>query len=94
MAGLWEDWNAKESDDSLQSTAIITTAANDFMNQLHHRMPIVLQQDAADRWLAGDDGVLAEASPAFRAWPVDRRVNNARNEGAELFKPVGEALAG
>lgn len=93
FAGLWEDWRAKDSDDSLQSTAIITTAANDFMNQLHHRMPIVLQQDAADRWLAGDDGVLAEASPAFRAWPVDRRVNNARNEGEELVEASGETLS-
>lgn len=93
FAGLWEDWHAKDSDDSLQSTAIITTAANDFMNQLHHRMPVVLQQDAADRWLAGDNGVLAEASPAFRAWPVDRRVNNARNEGDELVEAAGETLS-
>ena len=93
FAGLWEDWHAKDSDDSLQSTAIITTAANDFMNQLHHRMPVVLQQDAADRWLAGDDEVLAEASPAFRAWPVDRRVNNARNEGEELVEAAGETLS-
>ena len=96
FAGLWEDWHAKDSDDSLQSTAIITTAANDFMSQLHHRMPVVLQQDAADRWLAGDDEVLAEAgesSPAFRAWPVDRRVNNARNEGQELVEAAGETLS-
>ncbi len=96
FAGLWEDWHAKDSDDSLQSTAIITTAANDFMNQLHHRMPVVLQQDAADRWLTGDDEVLAEAgesSPAFRAWPVDRRVNNARNEGEELVEAAGETLS-
>ena len=93
FAGLWEDWHAKDSDDSLQSTAIITTAANDFMHQLHHRMPVVLQQDAADRWLAGNDEVLAEAGPAFRAWPVDRRVNNARNEGEELVEAAGETLS-
>ncbi len=96
FAGLWEDWHAKDADDSLQSTAIITTAANDFMSQLHHRMPVVLQQNAADRWLAGDDEVLAEAgesSPAFRAWPVDRRVNNARNEGEELVEAAGETLS-
>ncbi len=96
FAGLWEDWRAKDSDDSLQSTAIITTAANDFMNQLHHRMPVVLQQDAADRWLGGDEQLLSDAgesSPAFRAWPVDRRVNNARNEGEELVEAAGETLS-
>ena len=96
FAGLWEDWRAKDSDDSLQSTAIITTAANDFMSQLHHRMPVVLQQDAADRWLGGDEQLLSDASessPAFRAWPVDRRVNNARNEGEELVEAAGETLS-
>ena len=96
FAGLWEDWHARDSDESLQSTAIITTAANDFMSQLHHRMPVVLQQDAADRWLGGDEQVLSDAgesSPAFRAWPVDRRVNNARNEGEELVEAAGETLS-
>ncbi len=96
FAGLWEDWHAKDSDDSLQSTAIITTSANEFMTQLHHRMPVVLQQDTADRWLAGDEQVLSEAgesSPVFRAWVVDHRVNNARNEGEELVEASGETLS-
>ncbi len=95
FAGLWEDWHAKDSDESLQSTAIITTAANEFMSQLHHRMPVVLEKDAADRWLDGDEQVLCEAGesgPAFRAWPFDRRVNNARNEGEELVEAAGETL--
>jgi len=88
FAGLWELWQAKESDESIQSTTLITTAANDFMSEVHHRMPVVLQPETADRWLAGDDELIAEvadSSPAFRAWPVDRRVNNARNEGADLI---------
>ncbi len=96
FAGLWENWHAKESDESLQSAAIITTAANEFMSQLHHRMPVVLEKDAADRWLDGDEQVLSEvgeSSPVFRAWPVDRRVNNARNEGEELVEAAGEKLS-
>jgi len=96
FAGLWEDWHAKDSDESLQSTAIITTAANEFMSQLHHRMPVVLEKDAADRWLDGDEQVLSdvgESGPVFRAWPVDRRVNNTRNEGEELIEAAGETLS-
>jgi len=96
FAGLWEDWHAKDSDESLQSAAIITTAANDFMSQLHQRMPVVLERDSADRWLDGDDQLLsdaAESSPRFRAWPVDRRVNNARNEGEDLVGAAGETLS-
>jgi len=96
FAGLWEDWHAKDSEESLQSTAIITTAANDFMSTLHHRMPVVLERETANRWLDGDNDLLAEItaqSPAFQAWPVDRRVNNARNEGGELITPSGETLS-
>jgi len=88
FAGLWENWQSKETDESIQSTTIITTAANEFMAALHHRMPVVLQPDTADRWLDGDDDLIdavASNSPEFRAWPVDRRVNNARNEGEGLI---------
>lgn len=88
FAGLWEHWEAKASDDEIDSAAIITTAANEFMAAVHHRMPVVLQPDTADRWLGGDDEVLQQVgwdSPKFTAWPVNRRVNNARNEGDDLI---------
>jgi putative SOS response-associated peptidase YedK len=95
FAGLWEDWTDKETGEHLQTTTIITTAANEFMSRLHHRMPVVLSPQPADRWLAGDEEILEEADsigPKLRAWPVAREVNNARNQGAELIVPAGEAL--
>ncbi len=96
FAGLWENWNSKDSDESLQTTAIITTAANDFMARIHQRMPVVMLPEHAGRWLDGDMDLLAELidePPTFRAWPVDRKVNNARNEGAALIDPAGESLS-
>lgn len=93
FAALWENWNNKEDSTSLQSTTLITTAADDFMSGLHHRMPVVLQPQTADRWLAGDDGLVEYVSlngPDLQAWPVDRRVNNARNDGEELLLPTGD----
>ena len=89
FAGLWENWLDKESDESIQSTTIITAAANDFMASLHHRMPVILGSETADRWLDGDDELIdyaIEHAPRLKAWAVDRRVNNARNEGADLIK--------
>lgn len=95
LAGLWENWSDKESADSLQTTTLITIAANEFMQPLHHRMPVILQPDTADEWLSGSTDYLghaAERTPALRAWPVDRRVNNARNEDADLLEPAGEVI--
>ena len=95
LAGLWENWNDKESGDSIQTTTLITTAANEFMAPLHHRMPVILESNSAGEWLAGSNDLLddvAAITPALQAWPVDRRVNNARNEGEGLVSAVGDIL--
>ncbi len=92
VAGLWELWQDKRSGNRLESATLITTAANEFMTSLHHRMPVVLAPGDTDAWLAGDDAVtdLVQRMPRLRAWPVSRRVNNARNEGPDLVEPDGE----
>lgn len=97
FAGLWENWQSKETGETLETATLITTEANEFLAPLHHRMPVILEPDRAERWLAGDDELIGTARqdcPRLRAWPVDRRVNNARNEGDELIEPDGEALEG
>ena len=95
LAGLWENWTDKESGESLQTTTLITTAANEFMAPLHHRMPVILEADNAGEWLAGTGDLLddvAAITPPLQAWPVDRRVNNARNEDDELIAAAGDIL--
>lgn len=97
LAGLWEHWQSKEADESLQTATLITTAANEFMATMHHRMPVILGPSGADRWMAGDDlqpDAIAADCPALSAWPVNRRVNNARNEGDGLIEPAGESVSG
>ena len=95
LAGLWESWSDKESGESLQTTTLITTAANEFMAPLHHRMPVILEANTAGEWLAGSTELLddvAAITPPLQAWPVDRRVNNARNEGEDLVAAAGNVL--
>ena len=95
LAGLWENWTDKATGESLQTTTLITTAANEFMQALHHRMPVVLQTAATDEWLAGSVEPLehaAKRTPKLKAWPVERRVNNARNEGEDLIEAAGEII--
>ena len=96
LAALWENWTDKVSGDSLQTTTMITTEANEFMQPIHHRMPLILQTATADDWLAGSNEFMenaAELTPPLRAWPVDRRVNNARNEGDDLVEAAGDVLS-
>ena len=93
LGGLWERWKDKTSDEVIQSTTMITTEANEFMQPLHHRMPMILDSERAGMWLDGDKNMLETAaadSPPLQAWPVDRRVNNARNQGEELIVANGE----
>jgi putative SOS response-associated peptidase YedK len=95
LAGLWENWKDRESGETMQTTALLTLAANEFMQPLHHRMPVILRADTADDWLSGTTNFLenaAERTPKLCAWPVSRQVNNARNQGEALIDPAGEVI--
>lgn len=91
FAGLWEAWTDQSTGEVLETATIVTTAANDFLRELHDRMPVVLQPGSAGDWLAGTPGVLERVTanpPELKAWPVGRRVNNSRNEGPDLIERV------
>lgn len=96
FAGLWERWRDREGSEELRSTTIITTAANEPMATIHHRMPVILPHSAWDVWLdPGEDDVatlldlLRPAAPELTALrPVGPAVGNVANDGAALLTPV------
>jgi len=98
FAGLWESWAAPEGE--LRSFSIITTAPNALMTRIHDRMPAIIPRAEYARWLAPQlqDPVQIQAMIAsypdgeLQAVPVDRRINNARNQGADLIAPAGAPL--
>ena len=81
------------SGDDLRTCAVITVQANGDLSPVHHRMPAVLEPVEWDAWLDTDDPdrhdlerLLAPAAEGtLSRHPVDRRVNNARNKGADLL---------
>jgi putative SOS response-associated peptidase YedK len=83
FAGLWESWR------ELESCTILTTGPNELASQLHDRMPVILDPEDYDAWLAGEQIPLVPF-PADRmsARPVSTFVNNARNEGRECIAPL------
>lgn len=95
FAGLWESWHSPEGDNILSCT-IITTAPNDFMAEIHNRMPVILAPEAYDLWLdpaerspAELDSLLKPCPAAWlSAYPVSTTVNSPTNETAACIAPV------
>ncbi len=88
MAGVWRDWG----EDGISSFAVLTTEANDLMAKIHHRIPVVIEQDQWGKWL-GEEGkgaatlMHAPAEDVLTHHRVSKEVNSNRAEGPELIKP-------
>jgi len=92
FAGIWEAWHEGQND-AVTSAAIITTPVNAAMEDLHDRMPLIIEHADWDAWLLGDDpGALLRPAPAeLLTWhPVDTAVGNTRNEGPQLIESIEE----
>jgi putative SOS response-associated peptidase YedK len=49
FAGLWDTW--RNRNETITSCAIITTAANELVGELHDRMPAILPTEFHEAWL-------------------------------------------
>ncbi|MDH4214701.1 MAG: SOS response-associated peptidase [Candidatus Thorarchaeota archaeon] len=95
MAGLYEYWKMK-SGKTLESCAIVTTAANDFMKPIHDRMPVILRPENEDKWLDSELQDVEEITHLLRpvdsdlleAYEVSTYVNSPRNQDSNVIRPV------
>lgn len=96
FAGLWASWRptSDEPVEPLRSCAIVTTAANERIRDLHDRMPVILPPDAEPAWLdpGSDPAELHALLDAARgtelvARPVSRAVNDARHDEPDCLDP-------
>src|SRR5688572_23698218 len=51
VAGLWAGWRDPETETVRRTFTIVTTTPNDALADLHDRMPVLIADDAWDRWL-------------------------------------------
>jgi putative SOS response-associated peptidase YedK len=91
LAGLWERWRGA-GDEPLETCVIVTTDASPVLAPIHDRMPVMITRDAQGAWLdpATDVATIAELAghgPELEAWPVDRAVNDPRNDDERLIAP-------
>lgn len=93
FAGIWQGWD--KGDAPVSSCAIVTTAANDAISGIHHRMPLVLEPNDWSLWLGeagkGAAGLMVPApNDALRFHRVGVQVNSNRASGPELIEPFEE----
>ncbi len=97
LAGLWERWRAKGRDsERVVTTAIITTAANQTLAAVHHRMPVVLGAEDWPAWLDPHNHDVGALSRLLVPAPdellarvgVSALVNKVANDGPLLIEPI------
>jgi putative SOS response-associated peptidase YedK len=55
LAGIWQSWTDKETGETVDTCALITTDANELMTQVHNaknRMPTILTPALAAEWIS------------------------------------------
>jgi len=88
FAGLWADRGGTST------VAIVTTAANEVVEPVHDRMPVMLEPGEERRWLAADDETahrrLLDPFPATQteAYPVSTAVNDPQNDSPTVVERV------
>jgi putative SOS response-associated peptidase YedK len=95
FAGLWEF--ARIGDQEILSATIIVGEPNPLAAAIHDRMPVILEPEDYDCWLAADTPVddlraLLKPYPAdqMRAIAVSRRVNSVKNDDEACIEEIGE----
>lgn len=83
FAGLWSTY--KDEQNTIHSATIITTNSNNFMSDIHHRMPVILKKDDIKSWLDHQtDNPITYLKPydsiLMKAYEVSDYVNNASHK--------------
>ncbi len=96
MAGLWESWTDNETEQRVESFTVLTTQANEIMEPLHDRMPVILDPEQYSMWLDTSfedrntlEGLLdSYPSEEMQTIAVSRVVNKVGNDSIECIEPV------
>ena len=89
MAGIYQ-----VSKDGEMQCCIITMQANENMDKVHHRMPVIIDEGSLKRWIETDDS--EEIDSIIRSGSeidlvvvkVGDYVNNAKNESPQCAKTM------
>jgi len=93
FAGIWEEWYHPDGS-TLRTCSIITTIANERMQEIHDRMPVILSREDEIKWLKENEKkellslLKPYSSNQMQIHPVSKAVNSYKNDYAELMEEV------
>ncbi len=98
FAGLWETWENGATGQKIHSCSIVTTRANEAVQPLHERMPVLVAPENYDLWLDRNiqdlEAVKRLLEPPPSDWleicKVGTEVNNPANDTQEIIRPCKE----
>jgi putative SOS response-associated peptidase YedK len=97
LAGLYNVWKSPEGEQICTST-IITTDANEIIQPLHDRMPVILSPDAYDLWLDPNIHDKALLQNILKSYPSEKlevyevtpKVNSPKNNAPENIQKLAD----
>lgn len=102
LAGIWDVWSPKNMlfGDEILSTAIITTTPNELMEEIHDRMPVILDDETQKIWLDDkiDDVEFLKSllkpydSSKMMAYEVDKKVNSPAYASEQCIVPLKDIV--
>tara|TARA_B100001564_G_C20583344_1_gene644251 strand:- start:355 stop:1026 length:672 start_codon:yes stop_codon:yes gene_type:complete len=87
LGGIWESWSSADGD-HVESFALLTVDSNEDVREVHHRMPLVLEEHQISDFLDGKDIRTQPQNGLIDRHVVDRQVNASTSEGSHLINPV------
>jgi putative SOS response-associated peptidase YedK len=72
LAGLWSRWRPRGGGEPVETCTIVTTEANELLQRIHDRMPVILAREDYDRWL--DVGAEPDPADLMRPYPSEAMI--------------------
>ncbi|WP_449354315.1 SOS response-associated peptidase [Virgibacillus natechei] len=94
FAGLWDKW--EQAGKVIFTCTILTKEANDFMQDIHHRMPIILPKNKEDDWITplkqspvqAHEFLQTLEDDELTGYNVGTYVNVAKNNDETCIEPI------
>ncbi|WP_027964066.1 SOS response-associated peptidase [Halalkalibacillus halophilus] len=94
FAGLWDRW--EKDGEQMVTCTILTKEANEYVSDIHHRMPVILPKEAEQTWIDFEPKdptemkkwILGLDSEPLAYHPVSTYVNSPRNNDEQCIEKV------